>query len=312
MSSSSSKPRKPTVIPIEFPFQPYGSQLSFMSRVIATLDRAQRETKNHKAKLTALLYGGKADPEAMADVFGRGGGFVPEAEPSGIIELGQLRTHSQISQVIGEFRKTNYHVPMAVLGSRKRYCTNADVRGQDNIDEKWNAPMIRAHPSVRGGCNEVRDIEDLVKLNGTRWFGVITFHAYLLVLRSGREPSLGAIRIAADADPDIDHLSGMASTVIEGLFSSLTYFFFWNWENHVCDYQLPCNVRPPNVSGLQLVLQGQTIKSEAVVRYLNKPLSFKRFAGEESPVLQLCGVLNPISVFKNMADTCLSVILTSG
>nr|GEZ10404.1 fanconi anemia group J protein homolog [Tanacetum cinerariifolium] len=47
------------------------------------------------------------------------------------------RTHSQISQVIGEFRKTNYHVPMAVLGSRKRYCTNADVRGQDNIDEKW-------------------------------------------------------------------------------------------------------------------------------------------------------------------------------
>ncbi|GJZ08024.1 fanconi anemia group J protein [Tanacetum coccineum] len=112
-SSSSSKPRKPTVtniggIPIEFPFQPYGSQLSFMSRVIATLDRAQRDghfhallesptgtgkslsllcsviawQKNHKAKLSALLYGGKADPEAMADVFGRGGGFVPEAEPS--------------------------------------------------------------------------------------------------------------------------------------------------------------------------------------------------------------------------------------
>ncbi|GJX64331.1 fanconi anemia group J protein, partial [Tanacetum coccineum] len=164
-SSSSSKPRKPTItniggIPIEFPFQPYGSQLSFMSRVIATLDRAQRDghfhallesptgtgkslsllcsviawQKNHKAKLTALLYGGKADPEAMADVFGRGGGFVPEAEPSGnmmptLSDTNNLtlkkirgpviyyatRTHSQISQVIGEFRKTNYHVPMAVL-----------------------------------------------------------------------------------------------------------------------------------------------------------------------------------------------------
>ncbi|GKD59283.1 fanconi anemia group J protein, partial [Tanacetum coccineum] len=104
------------------------------------------------------------------------------------------RTHSQISQVIGEFRKTNYHVPMAVLGSRKRYCTNADVRGLDNIDEKCkllikvsdrknirckeflNAPMIRAHPSVRkGGCYEVHDIEDLVKVGemvrGCSYFG---------------------------------------------------------------------------------------------------------------------------------------------
>ncbi|GKA94788.1 fanconi anemia group J protein [Tanacetum coccineum] len=115
--SSSSKPRKPTVtniggIPIEFPFQPYGSQLSFMSRVIATLDRAQRDghfhallesptgtgkslsllcsviawQKNHKAKYGFGSVGGfvsKADPEAMDDPFGRGGGFVPEAEPSG-------------------------------------------------------------------------------------------------------------------------------------------------------------------------------------------------------------------------------------
>ncbi|GJX16231.1 hypothetical protein Tco_0217063 [Tanacetum coccineum] len=76
MSSSSLKPRKPTVtniggIPIEFMFQPYGSQLSFMSRVIATLDRAQRE-KNHKAKYGYGSVGGfisKADPEAMDDLF---------------------------------------------------------------------------------------------------------------------------------------------------------------------------------------------------------------------------------------------------
>ncbi|GJW38984.1 hypothetical protein Tco_0064829 [Tanacetum coccineum] len=78
MSSSSSKPRKPTVtnidgIPIEFLFQPYGSQISFMSR------------KNHKAKYGYGSGGGfisKVDPEAMDDPFGRGGGFVPEAKPS--------------------------------------------------------------------------------------------------------------------------------------------------------------------------------------------------------------------------------------
>ncbi|GKB53083.1 fanconi anemia group J protein [Tanacetum coccineum] len=106
---SSSKPRKPTVtnigsILIEFPFQPYGSQLFFMSRVIATLDRAQRDGHFHallesptgtgkslsllcsviawqeNQKVKSIGYGSvggfisKEDPEAMEDPFGRGRG----------------------------------------------------------------------------------------------------------------------------------------------------------------------------------------------------------------------------------------------
>ncbi|GJT95415.1 dihydroorotase, mitochondrial-like protein isoform X2 [Tanacetum coccineum] len=57
-----------------------------------------------------------------------------------------------------------------------------------------------------------------------------------------------AIRIAADVDPEVNHLSGMANTTKEGLFSSLTYFFSENGI-HVCDYQF--------------ALQCQTTKSEA-------------------------------------------------
>ena len=34
-------------IPVEFPYKPYGTQLAFMGRVIATLDRAQREGHCH-------------------------------------------------------------------------------------------------------------------------------------------------------------------------------------------------------------------------------------------------------------------------
>ena len=126
MSSSSSKPRKPTVtniggIPVEFPFQTYGSQLSFMTRVIATLDRAQRDghfhallesptgtgkslsllcsviawQKKNKAKAgNGSVLHSKADPEAMADLIGHGGGFVPEPDPSGIIELWCLNFRS--------------------------------------------------------------------------------------------------------------------------------------------------------------------------------------------------------------------------
>ena len=34
-------------VPVEFPYKPYGTQLAFMGRVIATLDRARRQGRSH-------------------------------------------------------------------------------------------------------------------------------------------------------------------------------------------------------------------------------------------------------------------------
>ncbi|KAI7745190.1 hypothetical protein M8C21_024411, partial [Ambrosia artemisiifolia] len=118
MSSYSSnpnpKPSKPHVnhisgIPIEFPYPPYGSQLAYMSRVIATLDRAQRDGHFHallesptgtgkslsllcsvlawqKNQRLKSLYGNishsKPDPQALVDPLAHGGGFLPETDPS--------------------------------------------------------------------------------------------------------------------------------------------------------------------------------------------------------------------------------------
>ncbi|XP_030528633.2 Fanconi anemia group J protein homolog isoform X2 [Rhodamnia argentea] len=214
-------------VPVEFPYQPYGTQLAFMGRVVSTLDRALREghchallesptgtgkslsllcstlawQQNYKAKDQVVNPSqSKAAPEALLDPLNYGGGFVPDAEPlvPGNPEPVQSvpdgkskkksiptifyssRTHSQISQVIREYRKTAYRVPMAVLASRKHYCTNSKVRGKENVDEECkmlrrnqvvgccefkNANKVKAHPSLqKGGCHEAHDIEDLVKI----------------------------------------------------------------------------------------------------------------------------------------------------
>ncbi|KAF3324872.1 Fanconi anemia group J protein [Carex littledalei] len=204
-------------VPVEFPYKPYGSQLAFMGRVIATLDRARRQGHCHAllesptgtGKSLSLLcsalawqqhYKSRPLPSQpqVTDPLLHGGGFIPEPEPEpskpstpATTAKGQKkklapvifyasRTHSQISQVIREFRKTTYRVPMAILASRKHYCTNKHVCMSENIDETCktllkdeglgclefkNANKVKSHPSLqKGGCNEVHDIEDLVKV----------------------------------------------------------------------------------------------------------------------------------------------------
>uniref|UniRef100_M4EAN1 DNA 5'-3' helicase FANCJ n=1 Tax=Brassica campestris TaxID=3711 RepID=M4EAN1_BRACM len=213
---------------VEFPYQPYGTQLAFMSRVISTLDRAQRDghchallesptgtgkslsllcsvlawQQNHKSRLLkGNLSHSKAAPEAATDPLNHGGGFIPETQPADTPLASNKepaetatkkkpkvptiyyasRTHSQITQVIREYKKTGYRVPMAVLASRKHYCTNRHVHGKENVDEECrlllkdktniqcsefkNFSKITSHPSLQQrGHNEIHDIEDLVKV----------------------------------------------------------------------------------------------------------------------------------------------------
>lgn len=108
------KPSKHVVhiggISVEFPYQPYGTQLAYMNRVIVTLDRAHRDGHSHAllesptgtGKSLSLLCStlawqqncksknrysyfthSKPDPQALADPIGHGGGFIPETQPSG-------------------------------------------------------------------------------------------------------------------------------------------------------------------------------------------------------------------------------------
>lgn len=462
-------------IPVEFPYKPYGTQFTFMYRVISTLDRSLKDghchallesptgtgkslsllcstlawQQNYKLKnLQGNLPHSIPAPESITDPLGQGGGFIPETNPSSIPPSGisephqhaenskkkkkklaptiyyASRTHSQISQVIREYRKTSYRVPMAVLASRKHYCTNPHVSGKENIDEECklllknhgegcsefkNMHKVRSHPSLqKGGCHEVHDIEDLVKVGqvvkGCAYYaacymaddaqlvfcpysyiinpvvrgamdvdikGAIIVldeahniediareagsvdleedvllklkmeleHLYMIdatiyqplyemtqdligwieqtkgtlekhefqhyfsswtgdkALRQLQEANISqqcfpilldcatkAIRAATDTESDAPRLSGMSVITLEGLFSSLTYFFSRN-GSHIFDYQL------------------------ALQRYLKK--DGKNAFGSWTCTLSLW-CLNPAVVFRDIADLSLSVILTSG
>ncbi|XP_039002145.1 Fanconi anemia group J protein homolog [Hibiscus syriacus] len=462
-------------IPVEFPYKPYGTQLSFMYRVISTLDRAQKDGHCHallesptgtgkslsllcstlawqqKCKADnnkSILSQSKPDPEATTDPLGHGGGFIPETQLSSV-PLSSVseppehssnskkkkkklaptiyyasRTHSQISQVIHEYRKTSYRVPMAILASRKHYCTNPQV-SKENIDEECklllsnpeggcsefkNMHKVKCHPSLqRGGCHEAHDIEDLVKIGqvvkGCAYYAarsmaddaqlVFCPYSYIInpvirgamdvdikgtiivldeahniediareagsvdleedallklqtelhqlklinadiyqplyemsmnllswieqtkskleethesknyfsswtgdkALRQLQEANISqqffpvllecaikAIKAASDTESEVLHLSGMSVITLEGMFSSLTYFFSRD-GSHIFDYQL--------------ALQRHFKKDE------------KNAFGSWTCSLGLW-CLNPSVVFRDITDLSLSVILTSG
>ncbi|KAM0905107.1 hypothetical protein ACQ4PT_017554 [Festuca glaucescens] len=200
-------------VPVEFPYKPYGTQLAFMGRVITTLDRARRQGRSHAllesptgtGKSLSLLcsalawqrhYPLRAPPAAAADPFLHGGGFVADdtqqqqATPGAPEKAAKkknaptiyyaTRTHSQITQVVRELRKTSYRPRMAILASRKHYCVNQNVCMSDQIDENCkkllddkvqgcpefkNAQKLSRHPSLQiGGSYEVHDIEDLLRV----------------------------------------------------------------------------------------------------------------------------------------------------
>ncbi|XP_039689401.1 Fanconi anemia group J protein homolog isoform X2 [Medicago truncatula] len=461
MYSSSSAEKKPNPknvyhiggLPVEFPYQPYGSQFAFMGRVISTLNRAQNEGHSHallesptgSGKSLSLLCSSLAwqqhykptPPQTAADPLANGGGFLLDEvllplEPTNKKLKKKTvptiyyasRTHSQITQLVRELRKTSYRVPMALLASRKHYCTNKNIRGRENIDEECkqllkdkvigcpefkSVQKVKAHPSLqKGGCNEVHDIEDLVKVGqsvkGCSYYAarsmsndaqlVFCPYNYIInpVIRGAMEVDIQgaivifdeahniedisrdagsvdieedtldklqmeleqlchsdiaiylplyemtqgltswmehkkttlekrdfqhyvscwtgdkalqeleeaniskqcfpillecatkAIKVYTDLEEDEPHLSGMSVITLEGLFSSLSYFFSKN-GSHMLDYQL--------------ALQRTVRKHD------------RRASGNWTHTLSLW-CLNPAAVFREVADLSLSVILTSG
>ncbi|XP_020576572.1 Fanconi anemia group J protein homolog [Phalaenopsis equestris] len=99
-----------------------------------------------------------------------------------------------------------------------------------------------------------------------------------------QECATKAIKAGAEAVPGETHLTGISLITLEGLFSSLSYFFSGN-GCHANDYQL------------------------ALQRYVKRDGSN---AASDWTISLSLWCLNPAVVFKEIADLSLSVILTSG
>ncbi|MCO5560281.1 hypothetical protein L7F22_013892 [Adiantum nelumboides] len=310
-------------ISVEFPYKAYGSQLAFMGKVVATLERSHRgliasnnnssnssdggrchallESPTGTGKSLALLCSalawlkhfktaasrpqhsvsvidlapvpmapGAAAPEQEITTGGGflseayatgGGGFIPEDLTTGggpsegnrqtpkkrkhPTIFYATRTHSQITQVIREYRKTSYRVPMAVLGARKHYCTNKQVCKKKNIDEECklllkdserscfqfkNVHKVKSHHSLqKGGVHEIHDIEDLVNVGnsvrGCAYFAArslaldaeIVFcpYGYLLnpVIRKAMEINVDGSIIILDEAHNIEDVAREAGSI---------------------------------------------------------------------------------------------------
>ncbi|KAL0794182.1 hypothetical protein Bca101_065559 [Brassica carinata] len=130
---------------VRFPYQPYGTQLAFMSRVISTLDRSQKDGRCHAllesptgtGKTLSLLCSVLAWQQSYTSRFPKGN-LVHE------LMLRSLKSFVSIAKLLTEcpwlyWVHASVHAPTVI--------------GKDNIV---------AHPSLEH--NEVHDIEDLVKI----------------------------------------------------------------------------------------------------------------------------------------------------
>lgn len=169
-------------VDIDFPFQPYDCQVSYMEKVIHCLQEgkngilesptgtgktlcllcatlAWRETFVAQMQLNQRLssdqggsnyvqaLGEELQQAAKGDSWGVSDGHDKGSffEPPKI--LYSSRTHSQLSQAVQELKNTIYRPKVSIIGSREQLCINSDVLKQENNSAKVH--MCRAKVQAR-------------------------------------------------------------------------------------------------------------------------------------------------------------------
>ncbi|XP_078507813.1 regulator of telomere elongation helicase 1 [Lissotriton helveticus] len=189
---------------VDFPFEPYKCQEDYMAKVIECLQKKQNgilESPTGTGKTLCLLCSTLAWREHFKDTISarkiserlHGAELFPDTPLASwgnkatdgentayYTDIPKIiyasRTHSQLTQVIGELKNTLYRPKVCVLGSREQMCIHPEVMKQETNHGKVH--MCRAKVSTRT-ChfynnveekstekdlvNNILDIEDLVK-----------------------------------------------------------------------------------------------------------------------------------------------------
>ncbi|XP_069506993.1 regulator of telomere elongation helicase 1 isoform X2 [Ambystoma mexicanum] len=189
---------------VDFPFQPYKCQEDYMDKVIECLQKGVNgvlESPTGTGKTLCLLCATLAWRERFKDTISarkiserlKGAELFPDRPLSSwgnsatdgetsayYTDIPKIiyasRTHSQLSQVIGELKNTTYRPKVCVLGSREQMCIHPEVMKQESNHAKVH--LCRAKVSTRS-CQfynnveekstekdlitNILDIEDLVK-----------------------------------------------------------------------------------------------------------------------------------------------------
>ncbi|CAA7025798.1 unnamed protein product [Microthlaspi erraticum] len=171
-------------IDVDFPFEAYPSQITYMDRVIESLQNkchALLESPTGTGKTLCLLCATLAWRKSLGSFSTRkdrknskfpstdleeqmsqsGGGGGGSGFPTIVYAS---RTHSQLRQVIKELKRCSYRPKMVVLGSREQLCVNQEVnslRGK----ALTNACQFLCKKRGKRQCNHFNGVPDFLKQN---------------------------------------------------------------------------------------------------------------------------------------------------
>uniref|UniRef100_A0A8D2IMG5 Regulator of telomere elongation helicase 1 n=1 Tax=Varanus komodoensis TaxID=61221 RepID=A0A8D2IMG5_VARKO len=184
-------------ITVDFPFQPYKCQEAYMSKVLECLQKVNGilESPTGTGKTLCLLCSTLAWQEHFRDAVSaqkiaqqlNGAELFPDQPlsswgsvvqgapiPAYYTDVPKIiyasRTHSQLTQAIGELKNTIYRPKVCVLGSREQLCINPEVKRQESnhMQVRMYKPSSPVKKSTEKDLiNPIMDIEDLVK-NGNK------------------------------------------------------------------------------------------------------------------------------------------------
>lgn len=144
-------------VKVKFPFEPYGVQMAYMSKLLAAVEEKGKfallesptGTGKTLAILSALLGWQETQKQRLSHAQTRvNSGVNPldmktaNSEPRPPVIIYASRTHSQLSQVVQELKRTAYRPRVTILSSRDNMCVHPEVRQKQGTDMRHTCRML--------------------------------------------------------------------------------------------------------------------------------------------------------------------------